>query len=490
MSASAAQVVGALVACGGAALALVLRDPRARYGAIGLGLLAAVGLIVGEVWDQERFEELRSEPGAVVLGVLLGGMALGATAATFVRNPAFFAIAAFAVLPLRLPVQVGDETNFLLVPLYGVIAGGWLRGAWLIATGNAAELETSSSPRPGESPASRWLCIALAASLVVYALGVAWTEDSRNAMVTVAFFLTPFAALFVLLRDLRWHRKLVTQILAAFVVACSVFAAIAIVQYAIRDLFLNRDLSDANQLHLYFRVNSVFRDPNVLGRYLALAIVALGAWIAWRRPDREAIIGAVVAAFLLVALAFTFSQTSFAALIAGLGVLICLRFGLRGAGLAGGLVIAAVATMALVGVPSDESIERERDDLGEASSGRTSLISGGIDLFEEKPLAGWGSGAFGVSFRREVDATIEKPVSHAEPVTVAAEQGSLGLVPYAAVIVLSVLVMVRPWPAIDPARAGVAACYAALLVHSLGYAGFAIDPITWALLALGLALRE
>src|SRR5919106_4664468 len=98
MSASAAQVVGALVACGGAALALVLRDPRARYGAIGLGLLAAVGLIVGEVWDQERFEELRSEPGAVVLGVLLGGMALGATAATFVRNPAFFAIAAFAVL--------------------------------------------------------------------------------------------------------------------------------------------------------------------------------------------------------------------------------------------------------------------------------------------------------------------------------------------------------------------------------------------------------
>ena len=37
----------------------------------------------------------------------------------------------------------------------------------------------------------------------------------------------------------------------------------------------------------------------------------------------------------------------------------------------------------------------------------------------------------------------------------------------------------------DPARAGVAACYAALLVHSLGYAGFAIDPATWALLALG-----
>ena len=66
----------------------------------------------------------------------------------------------------------------------------------------------------------------------------------------------------------------------------------------------------------------------------------------------------------------------------------------------------------------------------------------------------------------------------------------LGLLPYGAVLLFSVLVMVRPWPAPDPARAGVAACYAALLVHSLGYAGFAIDPATWALLALGLALRR
>ena len=50
-------------------------------------------------------------------------------------TPSAFAIAALAVLPLRLPVQVGDETNFLLVPLYGVIAGGWLRGAWLVVAG-------------------------------------------------------------------------------------------------------------------------------------------------------------------------------------------------------------------------------------------------------------------------------------------------------------------------------------------------------------------
>ena len=489
MTASAPQVLGALLACGAAGAALVLRDPKARYAALGVGLLAAIGLIVGEVWEQGRFEDLRSQPGVVVLALALGAMALGATAATFVRNPAAFAIAAFAVLPLRLPVQVGEETNFLLVPLYGVIAGGWLRAAWLLWRERGAELQTASSPRAGEAKTSRWLCIALGVSLVVYAVGIAWTEDPRYAVVTVAFFLTPFAALLVLLRDLRWHRKLVTQAMGAFVVVCLAFAFVALWQYATRELLLNTQLKDANQLHLYFRVNSVFRDPNVLGRYLALAIVALGAWIAWRRPPSQALAGALAAAFLLAALAFTFSQTSFAALIAGLAALVALRFGWRGAGLAGGLVVLAAVAAALVGSPpSDESITRERTDFGEQSSGRDELISGGIELFGDKPLEGWGSGAFAVSFRREIKR-VEKPVSHTEPVTVAAEQGILGLVPYAAVLLLSAFVMLRPWP-VGAARAGVTACYAALVVHSLGYAGFAIDPATWALLALGLALRE
>ena len=58
---------------------------------------------------------------------------------------------------------------------------------------------------------------------------------------------------------------------------------IAIYQYFARDLFLNPELFDANELHVYFRVNSIFFDPNILGRYLALAITALGAYIAWRR---------------------------------------------------------------------------------------------------------------------------------------------------------------------------------------------------------------
>lgn len=489
MTAEPLQVIAAIIACGAAGAGLCLRDERQRYVAIGAALLAALGLVAGQVWDQPRFEDLRDQPAVLSLAAILAATALGATAATFVRNPAFFAIAAFAVIALRLPVQVGSETNFLLVPLYGVIAGGWLRGIWLVARERGEELRHKGSPRPEEPATVRWLGYALAASLVVYAIGMAWTEDVDNAITNVAFFLTPFAALLALLRDLNWHRKLVGQVLLATVLVALAFSALAFVQHATRELTFNKDLQDANQLHLYFRVNSVFRDPNVLGRTLVFAIVALGAWIAWRRPPLQAVAGALAAAVILVALSLTYSQTSFAALAPALGLILWFRFGARGFAAAAALLAVGLAALVLIDVPTDTSVDSDRADLAEVSSGRTPLIEGGIDLFQDAPLIGQGSGGFAISFRRKVEP-IERPVSHNEPVTVAAEQGLIGLLPYAAVLVLSALVLLRPWPAGDPVRAGVAACFVALVVHSLGYAGFAIDPAAWALLGMGMAMRE
>jgi len=489
VSATAFEVVVSLLACGAGAAALLARDPRWRYGAVGLALAAALALIAGEVWDQPRFQEVRSEPAAVGAAVVLGGIALGATAATFVRVPAAFAVAAFAVISLRIPVQVGGETNFLLVPLYGVIAGGWLRAAWLLSRGRAEELVSAGSPRAGAPALARWLCLALAASLVVYGVGVAWTSDPTNATRNVAFFLAPFASLLALLRDLRWHRKLLGQCLAAVVGVGAVMAVIALWEYFSRELIINEELKSANQLHMYFRANALFRDPNILGRYLVFAIVALAAWIAWGRRSRgRRLGGAAVALLLLAGLAVTFSQTSFMALAVGLGALVCLRLRWRGLALATAMgAVAAAVFLALGGMPESD-LAKERNDLAEISSGRADLVAGGIELFERRPLAGWGSGSFTTSFRREIER-IKRPVSHNEPITVAAEQGVIGLIPYLAVVGLAVALLVRPWPR-TAGKAAVAGCFAALLVHSLGYAGFASDPATWALLALGLVLRE
>jgi putative inorganic carbon (hco3(-)) transporter len=125
------------------------------------------------------------------------------------------------------------------------------------------------------------------------------------------------------------------------------------------------------------------------------------------------------------------------------------------------------------------------------SSGRASLVRGGLDLASDRPLAGYGSGSFQVEFKERFpeDAEGTGAVSHTEPVTVAAEQGLVGLVPYVALVAAAVGTLLAV-PGLPIARAALVSCFAAIVVHSLAYAGLLIDPATWVLLGTGLALAR
>ena len=100
-------------------------------------------------------------------------------------------------------------------------------------------------------------------------------------------------------------------------------------------------------------------------------------------------------------------------------------------------------------------------------------------------------------------------VSHTIPLTVAAEQGLIGLLAYLVLMVTAfrlvfggVRARVRKttstpsassgtgWPpGIEAvAAAAVAAAFSALVLHTLVYAAFLEDPLSWALLALAGAL--
>ena len=93
--------------------------------------------------------------------------------------------------------------------------------------------------------------------------------------------------MFVLLTEVRWTPRLLGEVLVGVTGLALLLAGVAFWEYAARDLLLSRgNLLQSNQLHLYFRVNSVFYDPNVFGRYLALILVALGAYLAWSRDAR------------------------------------------------------------------------------------------------------------------------------------------------------------------------------------------------------------
>ena len=73
--------------------------------------------------------------------------------------------------------------------------------------------------------------------------------------------------------------------------------------------------------------------------------------------------------------------------------------------------------------------------------------------------------------------------------TVAAEQGIVGLALYAALLIVALLVLFRG-AGRSPPRIAIAACFAALVLHTWIYADFLEDPITWTLLGIGVALAR
>ncbi|MGE5199210.1 MAG: O-antigen ligase family protein, partial [Rhodospirillaceae bacterium] len=422
--------------------------------------------------------------GAIVVVVVV--------AAIFRRWPWSFPIATFAVLPLRVPVHVGGQTSHLLVPLYLVIAGGVLCFGYAALRGRSRRGDGAPDAHPSnlrDATAVVWLYRVLAATLVLYAIQTAYSVDVSNAIENASFFLVPFALLFVLLGEVRWSERLLGWVLVTVSAVALVFAGVAFWEYAARDLLLSKgDLLASNQLHLYFRVNSLFYDPNILGRALALVIVALGAYLAWSRNTALAIVAGVVSGILLAALALSFSITGFAALIAGLLVVMALRWGVRWA-LASGIAI-VVATAIFFAVSGIGRADLSSSDkINEVSSGRASLVSGGYHLTIDRPGWGWGSGSFGTAFRDQIDPAAKTTASHSEPLTVGAEQGAIGLIVYAALVVLALVVLLSGARASVGATA-VAACFVAIFVHSLGYADFTVDPATWALLGVGVALRR
>jgi putative inorganic carbon (HCO3(-)) transporter len=318
----------------------------------------------------------------------------------------------------------------------------------------------------------------LAGFVLLYALQALYSPDFSKGLQNVCFFLVPFSLVYGLLRGVSWDKRLLTLVLWVVAIEAVCFVVVGTVEHFSRSLFWNDQVIRSNEFHTYFRVNSVFWDPNIYGRYLALvAVVAMSA-LLWARERRDLALLTALVFVLWLGLVPTFSQSSFAALIAGLAVLAALRWSLKWTAIVVAiLIVAGAATFN----PGRINID---------TSGRANLVSGGIHLFAQRPVYGYGSGSFPKAYREHVE-THKAPVSvsHTEPITVAAEQGLVGLVAYVALVVAALWTMAAGLlrhPSV--ARAAVLATFVALLVHTMAYAGFFEDPITWVLLAVGASL--
>ncbi|HEU4462128.1 MAG TPA: O-antigen ligase family protein, partial [Solirubrobacterales bacterium] len=336
--------------------------------------------------------------------------------------------------------------------------------------------------------APRALAWVLAAAVVLYALQTLYSEDFSKGLQNVCFFFVPFTVAYRLLREVEWDRRLLTWALVLLGVEATLFVLVGTVELATRSLFWNDQIIRSNEFHTYFRVNSVFWDPNVFGRYLALVAVLATAAMLWAKSRSNFWLLTGLLGVLWFGLVTTYSQSSFLALLAGLALLAAIRWSWRWT-----LVAVAVGTVgaALVILFAGGSGKITSDRLNVDLSGRGSLVSGGVGLFSERPLWGYGSGSFQAAYRdhrENKDAPVI--VSHTEPVTVAAEQGLIGLLVYFALVVVALWTMGRGLfgGRVNVARAAVLAAFVALLVHTLSYAGFFEDPITWVLLAVGASL--
>jgi O-antigen ligase len=416
------------------------------------------------------------------------------------RREEAFPLLAVLALPFRLPISADNKTVNLLIPLYLVVAAGTI--VHLLLPRLASRPSRASTPEPAAEPlqprrlsfwgSPRGLEALLLLAVALYALQAIYSSDHARAGENLAFFYVPFGLLFVLLRKVRWSTQLLLRCLAVTVALAVAFAGIGLIEYARKSLFLNPKVVAANQYDNYFRVNSLFFDPNIYGRFLALVMIAVTTAVLWAKGRREILLGAAVLAWLLVGLVTSFSQSSIAALLLGLAVLAAWRWEVRATAYASlGLLALAAAVVLLAPASLHFGLKGSGGSTSNATSGRTKLISGGLELFAERPLQGFGSGSFEVEYKRHSNTTAENATSasHTIPVTVAAEQGLAGLIVYIALLLAALRVLFRG-AGRSPPRIALAACFVALLLHTWTYADFLEDPVTWAILAIGVALAR
>lgn len=478
--------LGSVVAAAGV-LALLLPVPRLdptwrRGGGLLLTVAGWLCLLVTLLPDSVR-DRLGTPAG---LGAAVAGAAVAVAAglglgALLGRAPIVLFVLLAAALPIRLPVSLGDEDARLLVVLYLVIGIGVL--AWVVerARGRATAAEDPVTP----------IDIPVAVFVAFTLLSVLWSAEPEEGAIRAVFFYVPFVLLMLVV--VAWWRR-AGGMRAAYTLAGTTIvlaipvAALALVQYATRDIFWNATLQQANVYSAFFRVNAIFYDPNILGRFLVVAILAAVA-IAWKSPDGRLVAGLwAVTAFLAAGLVPTFSRSSALMLLVGLGLLAWRGLGGRRTLAVGGALVVVMGVLAFATSASVRKAVTSTERLEEVSEGRFGLVRGGLEIWADDPVVGAGLGGFEERFEETLTPSeqrrIRVVVSHNTPVTVLSEGGAVGFALFLVLLGWAGWAFTRGSRPAGPegwAVWAMQAILAGILVHSLLYAAFFEDPYVWVL---------
>jgi O-antigen ligase len=456
--------VGAIVAAAGLAGLLVRGDRPTRVAAF--AAWAAGSAVVAADVLHSPFSTIRTQagdrPALAAAGLVAGLAALAVGALIAHRYTTLTLIAVVVTAPARIPLHAGGEQANLLVPLYAVILAMAAATAWELATG---------SERPPALGPVGW---AFAALIGWSAISLLWTVDGRQGGVEILFFYLPFGFLLTRLAAIRPTELQLRWMLGAQVALALLFGAVAVWQLHTHHLFWNHKIMVGNEYGAFFRVNSLFYDASIYGRFMAVTIVLLLGVMVYRRITVPLL---VLVALIFAGQLLSYSQSSLLALAAGAACLGATIWPRR-------LVIGLAIVVALVGV-AGLIVSTQGGSTRQVTSGRSKLVQDGWRVIRHHPAAGAGLGGFA---RAALAGTAhpgrtKTAASHTTPVTVLAELGPLGLAAYLAVIASIAWAAVRAGPDRD-IRLALGAALAAVLASSLFYNAYFEDPASWILTAL------
>jgi O-antigen ligase len=455
---------GSVIAAAGLAGLLVSGDRRVRAAAF-VAYVAGAGILAADLLHKPIATmrvDAGHRPALAAAGLLVGLAALAVGAIIAHRRPTLMLLAVVLAAPARIPLHAGGEQANLLVPLYGVVLA--------IAVATAFQLLIGEERPPALGPIG-W---AAAALIGWSAISLAWSADPRQGGVQMLFFYLPFGFLLSRLAALRPTVSQLRLMLGAQVALGLVFAAVALWQYEAKHVFWNQKIIVGNEYASFFRVNSLFYDASIYGRFMAVTIVLLLGVAVHRRLTAPLL---VLVAALFVGQYVAYSQSSLLALAAGAAVLGATIWPRR-------LMVALAVAVILTGL-AGLAISTHGTSTRQVTSGRSKLIEDGWHVIKRHPFDGAGLGGFA----RAALAGSAHPgrtrtaASHTTPVTVLAELGPLGLAAYLALVGSIAWAALRPGPD-RRVRLVLVAALAAVLTSSLFYNAYFEDPASWILTAL------
>jgi hypothetical protein len=466
MSAGVAQAAGAVGALG-LALLIVASRRDLRIAGLAAWALGCAGLAI--------YLAPHGHHRVLAAAAVLGAVAAVAGAWAVLRAPWLLAVLTLACVPARIPVHVGSTQANLLLPLYAVVVVAGIALAWeLLGDGKAGrELGPLSWP--------------LAAFVGWDGVSLLWTNDVRQGAIELLFFVLPFGLLAVGLARLVWSRAWTLTLYVQLAVMALVFAVIGIVQYETRSIFWNPKVKVDNAYApsgWFYRVNSVFYDPSIYGRFLVIAILASLVVVVWRRGDPLwSIAAALTIAITWAGLLPSFSQSSFVALLVAIGVAAVVVWRKHS------LLLVGVTVVLLVAAGIASPAIRHKASLSHVTSGRSTLVSHGAKVGLQHPVAGVGVGGFRRAYADLTHLRGKEPkaaASHTTPITVFAETGLPGLAIFAWLVVTALALAFRGLQRTfdGTARLAFGLALVAILVHCVFYNALFEDPTFWGLLAL------